>query len=201
MSTSAAALPVFSIGHSTHPIEEFVALLQQASVELLVDVRSIPRSRTNPQFNTDVLPRSLARYSIDYRHAAALGGRRQRRAQAPPSPNTFWTNSAFRNYADYALTDTFREGLRQLQSEARTRRCAMMCSEAVWWRCHRRIITDYLLASGTPVVHIMTLGKLVPAQITPGAQPQADGAILYPEVAPSPDASASTRRVEDNLDQ
>jgi uncharacterized protein (DUF488 family) len=184
MSPSAAALPVFSIGHSTHPIEEFVALLQQASVELLVDVRSIPRSRTNPQFNADVLPHSLAQCSIDYRHSAPLGGRRHRKAQAPPSPNTFWTNTAFRNYADYALTDAFREGLHELQRAAQTRRCAMMCSEAVWWRCHRRIVADYLLASGTPVVHIMGIGKLVPARMTPGAQPQAHGGILYPETTP-----------------
>lgn len=202
MSASAAAPAVFSIGHSTHPIEEFVALLQQASVELLIDVRSIPRSRTNPQFNADVLPHSLAHFSIDYRHSAALGGRRHRSARAPPSPNTFWTNSAFRNYADYALSEPFRQGLRELQAEARTRRCAMMCSEAVWWRCHRRIIADYLLASGTPVVHILAIGKLVPAQMTEGARPQPDGAILYPEEAPSnAAASASAGRAQDDFDQ
>ncbi len=160
-----------------------MALLQQASVELLLDVRSIPRSRTNPQFNTDVLPQSLAHYSIDYRHSAALGGRRHRSARSPPSPNTLWTNSAFRNYADYALTEAFQEGLRALQSEARVRRCAMMCAESVWWRCHRRIIADYLLAGGTPVVHIMAIGKLAPAVMTPGAQPQPDGRVLYPEAS------------------
>ena len=179
MSSSGSSGAVYSIGHSTHPIEEFVALLQQASVELLIDVRSIPRSRTNPQFNRDVLPHSLAHHAIDYRHSAALGGRRQRSALAPPSPNTFWTHSAFRNYADYALSEPFRLGLHELEAEARERRCAMMCSEAVWWRCHRRIIADYLLARGTPVVHIMAMGKLVPAQMTSGAQPQSDGAILY----------------------
>ena len=200
MSAKAAAGPVFSVGHSTHPIAEFVALLQQASVELLIDVRSIPRSRTNPQFNADVLPRSLAQHSIAYRHSAALGGRRHRSAKAPPSPNAFWTHSAFRNYADYALTEPFREGLRELNEAASTRRCAMMCSEAVWWRCHRRIITDYLLAGGTSVVHIMGIGKLVPAVMTPGAQPQPDGSVLYPKAAATSE-SASASRAEDDLDQ
>lgn len=202
MSTDAAALPVFSIGHSTHPVEEFVALLQQASVKLLIDVRAIPRSRTNPQFNADVLPRSLARHAIDYQPYTALGGRRHRSDGAPTSPNMLWTNSAFRNYADYALTEPFRAGLSALQTEARARRCAMMCAEAVWWRCHRRIIADYLIASGTPVVHIMALGKLVPAQLTPGAQPQPDGRVLYP--APSSAAAApedSARRRQGDLDQ
>jgi len=200
MNANAAALPVLSIGHSTHPIEEFVALLRQASVELLVDVRAIPRSRTNPQFNADVLPQSLAQYSIDYRHSAALGGRRHRSAHAPPSPNMLWTNSAFRNYADYALTQTFREGLRELHSAALSRRCVMMCAESVWWRCHRRIIADYLLASDTPVVHIMAIGKLVPAVMTPGAQPQPDGSVLYPKAAAA-EASASAGRTQHDFDQ
>lgn len=200
MSSKGATLPVFSIGHSTHPIEQFVALLQQASVELLLDVRAIPRSRTNPQFNSEVLPHSLAHSSIDYRHCAALGGRRHRGAKAPPSPNTLWQNSAFRNYADYALTEAFRDGLAELQKAARTRRCAMMCSEAVWWRCHRRILADYLLVGGTPVVHIMGIGKLVPAVITPGAQPQPDGSVLYPAAAATTD-SASPRRGQDDFDQ
>lgn len=191
---------MFSIGHSTHPIEQFVAMLQQASVELLVDVRSIPRSRTNPQFNADVLPQSLAQFSIDYRHCAALGGRRHRHAHAPPSPNLLWTNSAFRNYADYALTEPFRDGLCELQAAARTRRCAMMCAEAVWWRCHRRIIADYLLASGTPVAHIMAIGKLVPAVMTPGAQPQPDGRVLYPEAAATA-MCGSAGRTQDDFDQ
>lgn len=197
MGASAATLPVFSVGHSTHPIEEFVALLQQASVELLLDVRSIPRSRTNPQFNADLLPQSLAPYAIDYRHCTALGGRRHRAAQAPPSPNRLWTNSAFRNYADYALTEPFRVGLQELRRAALTRRCAMMCAEAVWWRCHRRIIADYLLASDTPVVHIMAIGKLVPAVMTPGAQPQPDGSVLYPAAAPSDSAGGT----QDDFDQ
>lgn len=202
MSFGPETLPVFSIGHSTHPIEEFLALLEQACVQLLIDVRSIPRSRTNPQFNTDVLQQSLASYSIDYRHSPALGGRRHRRAHAPPSRNGLWTNNAFRNYADYALTDAFRAGLHELQEAASTRRCAMMCAEAVWWRCHRRIIADYLLAGGTPVVHIMAIGKLVPAHMTPGAQPQPDGAVLYPEAAPPlAMAAASARRTQDDFDQ
>jgi uncharacterized protein (DUF488 family) len=175
-----ATAPIFTVGHSTRAIAEFIALLQQPAVDLLIDVRSIPRSRTNPQFNIDTLPDSLSAAGIGYRHLAALGGRRHRPAHSPPSPNTLWQNMAFRNYADYAAGDGFRAGLGELQALARAQRCAIMCSEAVWWRCHRRIIADYLLARGTPVVHIMGNGKLVPAQLTPGAQLLADGRIVYP---------------------
>ncbi len=183
-----AVSPIFTVGHSTRAIAEFITLLQQAAVDLLIDVRSIPRSRTNPQFNIDTLPDSLAAAGIGYQHLAALGGRRHRPAHSPPSPNTLWQNVAFRNYADYAGGDTFRAGLGELQALARAQRCAIMCAEAVWWRCHRRIIADYLLARGTPVMHIMGEGKLVPAQLTPGAQPLADGRIVYPgpEVSGSP---------------
>src|SRR5579863_10564750 len=102
---------IFTIGHSTRPIAEFLALLQQVDVDLLVDVRSIPRSRTNPQFNADALPETLGRAGITYRHLAALGGLRHRKKGAAPSLNTFWQVAAFRNYADYAATDTFRAGL------------------------------------------------------------------------------------------
>jgi uncharacterized protein (DUF488 family) len=171
---------VFTIGHSTHPIAEFIALLAQVPIELLIDVRSIPRSRTNPQFNADVLPRLLESAGIHYLHSAALGGRRHRTRGSPPSPNMLWRNTAFRNYADYALSAAFQSGLEQLQPLARSQRCAIMCSEAVWWRCHRRIIADYLLASGTPVEHIMGAGKIVPAELTPGAQRLSGGHIVYP---------------------
>ena len=108
-------------------------------------MRSIPRSRTNPQFNRDTLPDALAPEHIDYVHLAELGGRRSRRKDEAPSLNAYWTHPAFRNYADYAMSDVFRAGLTQLLALGHRHRCAIMCAEAVWWRCHRRIITDYLL--------------------------------------------------------
>jgi uncharacterized protein (DUF488 family) len=177
----AAAHPVFTIGHSTRPVAELIALLAENGVERLVDVRSVPRSRTNPQFNTDALPQPLAAAGIGYVHLRALGGLRHRPAGAPPSPNAAWRSEAFRNYADYAMGGTFRDGLDELCALAVGHRCAIMCAEAVWWRCHRRLIADYLLARGVAVSHIMGPGKLDPARLTPGAQPQPDGTIIYPE--------------------
>lgn len=171
---------IFTIGHSTHPISEFVAMLKQVDVDLLVDVRSVPRSRTNPQFNADALPGSLADVGIGYRHLRALGGLRHRRKDAVPSLNTLWRNESFRSYADYAQTGAFRAGLADLRTLAGDHRSAIMCAEAVWWRCHRRIITDYLLADGIPVAHIMGLGKVDPAKLTPGAIARADGTLIYP---------------------
>ena len=174
------ATPIFTIGHSTRPVSDLVELLRQVSIDLLVDVRTMPRSRVNPQFNIDALPQSLAAAGIGYHHLAALGGLRGRRKDAPPSQNTLWRSNAFRNYADYAATAQFRSGLDQLIELARDHRCAIMCAEAVWWRCHRRIIADYLLVQGIRVEHILGLDKVDPATLTPGAQPLADGTIRYP---------------------
>jgi uncharacterized protein (DUF488 family) len=161
-----------------------MSLLQQVDVGLLVDVRSITRSRTNPQFNAETLPDSLAAEGIGYRHLGALGGRRNHRKGAPPSLNAYWRVAAFRSYADYAETPEFRAGLDELRSLTRDTRCAIMCAEAVWWRCHRRIITDYLLAGGTRVEHIMGPGAAVAATLTPGALVMPDGTLRYP--APPP---------------
>ena len=175
------AMPtIFTIGHSTRTIGEFLALLQQAAIDLLIDVRSVPRSRTNPQFNADALPAALAEAGIAYRHLPALGGLRHRKKGAMPSPNTLWRVAAFRNYADYAATDAFRTGLDELRALARDNRCAIMCAEAVWWRCHRRIIADYLLASGVSVSHIMGLNKVNPAKLTPGVRSLPGGTLVYP---------------------
>jgi uncharacterized protein (DUF488 family) len=174
------ATTIFTIGHSTRSADELVALLREAGVDLLVDVRTVPRSRFNPQFNTDVLPETLTAAGIGYRHLAALGGLRHRPKDAPPSRNTAWRSEPFRNYADYALTPPFRAGLNELCGLAEDHVCAIMCAEAVWWRCHRRIVTDYLLADGVTVEHIMEHGKIEPASLTPGAEPQPDGTILYP---------------------
>jgi uncharacterized protein (DUF488 family) len=174
------ARPFFTIGHSTRTLSELIDLLNTSEVETLVDVRSIPRSRTNPQFNRDTLPESLAPARIKYLHLAELGGRRGRRKDEGPSPNGYWTHPAFRNYADYAMTDPFQKGLAELRELGHRGRCAIMCSEAVWWRCHRRIITDYLLVHGETVMHIMDAHHVNPATITPGASVQPDGLLVYP---------------------
>jgi uncharacterized protein (DUF488 family) len=171
---------IFTIGHSTRSLAEFSTLLQEVGVDLLIDVRSIPRSRTNPQFNAGALPGPLGDAGIRYRHLSALGGLRHRKKGAPASLNTFWHIAAFRNYADYAATDAFRTGLNELRALSRDNRCAIMCAEAVWWRCHRRIISDYLLAQGVPVMHIMGSGKVDPAELTPGAHVLANGTLVYP---------------------
>ena len=176
--------PVFTIGHSTRPVAELIGLLQENGIAELVDVRSVPRSRFNPQFNADALGAALAAAGIGYCHLRALGGLRHRKKGLPPSPNTLWRVGSFRNYADYAETAEFREGLDALIALAAERRCAIMCAEAVWWRCHRRIITDYLLAQGIPVLHIMGEGKTDAATPTPGIECRADGSLLYP--APTP---------------
>jgi uncharacterized protein (DUF488 family) len=170
---------VFTVGHSARAVGELIALLKEAGVERLVDVRSVPRSRANPQFNADALPETLAAAGISYTHLAALGGLRHHHKGAPPSPNVLWRSEAFRNYADYAMTPAFRAGLDQLCGLACDERCAIMCAEAVWWRCHRRIVADYLLARGVDVAHIMGPGKIAPAIPTPGAHKLPDGTILY----------------------
>jgi uncharacterized protein (DUF488 family) len=167
----------FTIGHSTRSTAEFAHLLQSSQVELIVDVRHIPRSRTNPQFTREILPDELQSFQIGYVHLAALGGLRSRGLET--SPNLLWQNSSFRNYADYAMTEDFHEGLTELRNLGHKRRSAIMCAEAVWWRCHRRIIADYLICAGESVFHI--LGNRVDrALLTPGAIPQADGTVIYP---------------------
>jgi uncharacterized protein (DUF488 family) len=180
--------PFFTIGHSTRTLEEFVDLLRASEIQVLVDVRTIPRSRRNPQFNKDDLPDSLQAVQIGYEHMLELGGRRGKQHGGEGSPNTFWTHEGFRNYADYALGAEFRDGLATLRELGHRRRSAIMCAEAVWWRCHRRIIADYLISAGESVLHILGPGKIEPAALTPEAQPQGDGTLLYP--APKPDQYA-----------
>jgi uncharacterized protein (DUF488 family) len=172
--------PFYTIGHGTRPLAEFIELLQSMEVTLLVDVRTVPRSRTNPQYNRDVLPASLAPFGVGYEHMAALGGLRGRERNVPPSVNAFWQNDSFHNYADYALGAPFREGLRHLRQHGRSQACAIMCAETVWWRCHRRIITDYLLASRETVVHVLGPGHVETAVMTEAARLQADCSLVYP---------------------
>lgn len=170
---------IYTIGHSTRTTAELVALLREAQVDLLIDVRSVPRSRTNPQFNADVLPASLSGERIGYRYIAALGGRRHRPRGAAPSRNSYWQNASFRSYADYTATEAFRAGLEELCDCAEKHRCAIMCAEAVWWRCHRRIIADYLLARHIPVQHILGPNHIDPATPTPGVHEEAGGTLVY----------------------
>jgi uncharacterized protein (DUF488 family) len=169
----------FTIGHSTRSVSELVALLQGAGVKLLADVRAIPRSRTNPQFNIDALPPELAAYGIGYEHVPELGGRRGR--ALADSPNQFWEHASFRNYADYAGTQAFRAGLERLRKLGQQQCIAIMCAEAVWWRCHRRIIADYLISAGESVFHILGPGKVEPAKLTPAAQETSEGVLIYPK--------------------
>lgn len=178
-------LPFFTVGHSNRSPEALVELLRGPRVERVVDIRKIPRSRSNPQFNEDTLAATLAACGIAYEHLAALGGLRGKAAGLAPDVNGFWTNESFHNYADYALSAQFRAGLERLLDEGRDRRCAIMCSEAVWWRCHRRIVADYLIAHGQAVFHIMAKNRLEPARLTPGAAVQADGTVVYPATARS----------------
>jgi uncharacterized protein (DUF488 family) len=175
--------PFYTIGHSTRTIEEFVALLRQAEVTLVADVRTVPRSRTNPQYNRDALPATLAALGIGYEHLAALGGLRRNTHALAREVNGFWQNDSFHNYADYAGTAAFAAGLAQLRGLGAVQRCAIMCAEAVWWRCHRRIIADYLLAAGDLVWHILGPGHIEPAHLTEGARVQPNGTLTYPAEA------------------
>ena len=174
------AHPFFTIGHATRPIGEFIELLQDADVTLVADVRTVPRSRTNPQYNRDTLPQSLQARSIGYEHIASLGGLRGRARNMPQEANSFWQNKSFHNYADYAMGEAFRAGLAHLRELGREQRCAIMCAETLWWRCHRRIITDYLLAAGESVFHILGPGQVDPATMTPAAHIEPAGWLTYP---------------------
>jgi uncharacterized protein (DUF488 family) len=173
-------LPFFSVGHSSRTIEDFVQLLRFAEVETVADIRSFPNSRSNPQFNRDVLPDRLAAFRLAYVHIPELGGRRGRSRNVPPEANGLWDNQSFHDYADYALSAGFRVGLERLVALGRTARCAMLCSEAVWWRCHRRIVADHLIARGERVLHLMGRDRIEPAVITADARITAEGAVTYP---------------------
>jgi len=156
-----------------------VDLLRSVEVTLVVDVRTVPRSRTNPQYNRETLPDTLRQFTVSYEHIASLGGLRGAARDVSSSVNAFWQNKSFHNYADYAMGHAFHEGLARLLEIGRQQRCVLMCAEAVWWRCHRRIIADYLLAAGETVLHITAPGKITPAQLTASAH-RSSGALTYP---------------------
>lgn len=150
---------VLTIGHSNRPLEEFLRLLQAHGATLIADVRKMPGSRRNPQFGRDVLPESLRQAVIGYIHMPGLGGLRRRR---PDSPNDGWKNASFQGYADYMLTPEFEASLQELLDRARDERVALMCAEAVPWRCHRSLIADALVVRGVAVEHILSASRTQP---------------------------------------
>lgn len=147
---------VWTIGHSTRTLEELIEMLRSFKIEMVVDIRSYPGSRRYPQFNKESLEVSLPENNIQYLHIKKLGGRRK---VNPESKNTVWRHVAFRGYADYMETEDFKEGIQELEKISLQQRTAFMCSEAVWWRCHRSMVSDYLKAHGWKVMHIMAVGK------------------------------------------
>lgn len=168
---------IHTIGHSTHPIEEFIDLLSAQGITRLVDIRTVPKSRHNPQFWGDALEASLEEAGIGYTYLKELGGLR---SASKDSPNTGWRNTSFRNYADHMLTDEFAAGLEQLIALAEVESSAIMCAEAVPWRCHRRLVADALLVRGFTVFEIISAAAPKEHQLTPFAV--VDGTqITYPD--------------------
>lgn len=172
-------IKVFTIGHSTRMLEELLALLQANDVTRLVDVRTMPRSRRNPQFNIETLAEDLHAQGLGYEHLAALGGLRKTRAD---SPNTGWRNASFRGYADYMQTEAFADGLQSLLERAARERIAIMCAEAVPWRCHRSLIADALVVRGVAVEHILSGERRMPHTLTRFAVVDGER-IVYPPAA------------------
>ena len=168
-------ISLWTIGHSTLSIDDFVDRLKSFEIQLLADVRSYPGSRRYPHFNKEKLGASLADAGVRYEHFSELGGRRRAR---PDSLNVAWRNESFRGYADYMETNQFRAGIERLVDIASTHRTAIMCSEAVWWRCHRSLISDYLKVKGIEVNHIMSIGKAEPHPFTSAAR-IVDGELSY----------------------
>jgi uncharacterized protein (DUF488 family) len=158
---------IFTLGHSTLPIEQFIALLQTFGIERLADIRTVPRSRHNPQFDKSALAGSLMAENIEYVPTPALGGLRR---ALKDSPNTGWRNESFRGYADYMQTETFQDALEKLIQMSREKRVAIMCAEAVPWRCHRSLVADALGVHGVPTVEILSESSYRMHKLTPFAQ-------------------------------
>jgi uncharacterized protein (DUF488 family) len=170
-------LTIWTVGHSTRPISKFTDLLRAHEIELLVDVRTIPRSRHNPQFNTDRLALSLRNSGLDYRHLPELGGLRKPKKD---SSNDGWRNASFRGYADYMQTDKFQRALEELIAYGTGTKTAIMCAEAVPWRCHRSLIADALVSRGWDIRHIMSPEKATPHVLTSFAHSE-KGTLIYPK--------------------
>ena len=147
---------IFTIGHSTRAADDFISMLRSFEIQLLADIRSFPGSKRYPHFNRETLAEELRKNQIAYKHFRDLGGRRK---ADPNSQNTAWRNESFRGYADYMATENFQSAAAQLEDLARNQRVAMMCSEAVWWRCHRSLVADFLKHRGWLVLHIMDIEK------------------------------------------
>lgn len=173
--------PVFlTIGHSNRELGVFLGLLQASQVHRVIDVRKMTCSLSNPQFNEATLPLALAPAGIGYEHLTALGGLRGKTAGVPADLNDNWRNASFHRYADYALSDAFRLGMHRLLKAGADSRCAIMCAEALWWRCHRRIVADHLIAQGCSVLHIMGPNRIEAAQLSVGALVRDDLSVIYP---------------------
>ncbi|MBN9229464.1 MAG: DNA repair protein [Legionella sp. 40-6] len=173
-------LPFYTVGHSTRTIAEFSSILNTHAIKLIIDIRTVPKSRTNPQYNQDKLPILLKPFEIQYLHLSELGGLRGKSKTILSDVNNYWQNQSFHNYADYALSEQFQSGLNQLIDLGRKQQCVLMCAEALWWRCHRRIVSDYLLARGETVFHLMGLKERVSASLTPAACVTPELKIVYP---------------------
>ncbi|MFI5123995.1 MAG: DUF488 family protein [Chitinophagales bacterium] len=169
---------IWTIGHSTRELETLIAMLHSFAITLVADIRSFPGSRRYPQFNKEALEISLPENHIQYLHIKELGGRRK---VNPGSLNTAWRNAAFRGYADYMETSDFKKGIQILEARAVKQKTAFMCSEAVWWRCHRSMVADYLKVRGWKVMHIMDNGKAIEHPFTSAAT-VLDGRLSYREV-------------------
>lgn len=173
------AIRVWSIGHSTHALDAFLALLARHEIATVADIRTLPKSRRHPHFHREELARTLPAQGLEYVHLGALGGWRSPRAD---SPNGAWRNASFRGYADYALGPEFASGLAALYALAQSGPTAMMCSEGLWWRCHRRLVCDRVVADGHVAVHIAPDGGTSLHELTPFASVGSDGALRYPAV-------------------
>ena len=171
---------IWTIGHSTRTIDDFISLLKENEIKLLADVRAWPGSKRCPQFNKEALAESLSAHAIRYEHFPQLGGRRRPRSD---SKNTAWRNASFRGYADYMETEQFHKGIERLLGLSREAGpVAIMCAEAVWWRCHRSLISDYLKARGIEVIHILDTNKIEPHPYTSAAR------MVYGELSYRPES-------------
>jgi uncharacterized protein (DUF488 family) len=182
-------MTIYTIGHSNHPIGKFIEMLTVHGIELIVDVRTIPKSRHNPQYNSDLLPASLREQGIGYQHVPALGGLRHAKKD---SPNNGWENSSFRGYADYMQTDGFEKGLAELIALAGEKRTAVMCAEAVPWRCHRSLIADALSVRRITVKHITSRTSAKEHTLTPFAK--VDGTTITYPTEPATEVTEDTEK-------
>jgi len=193
------SLKVFTVGHSNRSSEEFLSLLKEFEICVVADIRRYPSSRKFPHFNREVLLKLLSKQNMGYIWLEALGGRRHA-GKNDKSPNAGLESLGFRNYADHMSTDEFRSAVKELLSTAATSRTAVMCAEKLYWKCHRRLLSDYLTAQGVEVKHIVEAGKLQPHRLTPGAVITADAAVIYPSQQPEQMRMKSFLNIDTGVD-